>query len=103
MQLKLHSSLQDGVDSATKIKRGLQLLHDHFDIVSVDNHDRYKKELLSMTGWPSDIEMKRTNTYRGRELTFTKKEVEEMQKLLYDNGDIEFIYQVNKLYGSQAE
>ena len=74
-------------------------MHDHFDIVSVGNHDRYKKELLMMTGW-EDIEMKRTNTYRGKELQFSKAEVEEMQKLLYDNGDIDFLYQVKKIYDS---
>ena len=85
-----------GVDKDIKVQRALQLLHDHFDIVSVGDHNGYKKKLLSMTGW-DDLEMERTNTYNG-ELTFTKEEIEEMQKLMNDNGDTEFIYEVKKLY-----
>lgn len=86
----------DDVDKYIKVQRALQLLQDHFDIITIGNHDLYKTKLLSITGWP-DIEMKRTNTFAG-ELSFTKKEVEEMQKLLYDNGDIDFLYEVKKLY-----
>jgi len=87
----------DGVDKDTKVQRALQILQNHFDIVTIGNHDLYKMKLLSMTGW-SEIEMKRTNTFPG-ELSFTKKQVEEIQKLLGDNGDIDFIYEVKKLYG----
>lgn len=86
-----------GVDKETKVQRALQILKDHFDIITIENHDLYKTKLLSMTAW-SNIEMKRTNTFAG-ELTFTKKEVEEIQKFLYDNGDVEFMYEVKKLYG----
>ena len=85
-----------GVDKDIKVQRALQLLHDHFDIVSVGDHNGYKKKLLSMTGW-DDLEMERTNTYNG-ELSFTKKEIEEMQKLMNDNGDTDFMYEVKKLY-----
>ena len=85
-----------GVDKDIKVQRALQLLHDHFDMVYVGNHDAYKKELLSITGW-EDKEMKRTNTYNG-ELKFTKEEVEEVQKLINQNGDTDFMYEVSKLY-----
>ena len=85
-----------GVDKDIKVQRALQLLHDHFDMVYVGNHDAYKKELLSITGW-EDKEMKRTNTFHG-ELSFTKEEVEEVQKLINQNGDTDFMYEVNKLY-----
>ena len=85
-----------GVDKDIKVQRALQLLHDHFDIVSVGDHNGYKKKLLSMTGW-DDLEMERTNTYNG-ELTFTKEEIEEMQKLMNQNGDTDFMYEVSKLY-----
>ena len=85
-----------GVDKDIKVQRALQLLHDHFDIVSVGDHSGYKKKLLSMTGW-DDLEMERTNTYNG-ELTFTKEEIEEMQKLMNQNGDTDFMYEVSKLY-----
>lgn len=85
-----------GVDKETKVRRALELLRDHFDIVTVLDHDRFKRELLEMTGW-RDKEMARTNTYKG-ELTFTKKEVEEMQKLLDKNGDTEFIRRVKEMH-----
>jgi len=86
----------DGVDKDNKVQRALQLLHDHFDVVSVGEHDRFKKELLDITGFPG-IEMKRTNTFH-KELAFTKAEVEQLQKLLDSNGDTEFMYEVKKLY-----
>ena len=44
-----------------------------------------------MTGW-EEREMKRVK------LMFTKEEIEEMQMLMNDNGDTEFIYEVKKLY-----
>ena len=86
----------DKVGKDIKVQRALQLLHDHFDVVSVGEHDRFKKELLEMTSWP-DIEMKRRNTFQ-KDLAFTKTEVEQLQKLLDSNGDTEFMYEVKKLY-----
>jgi hypothetical protein len=50
-----------------------------------------------MTGW-EDRDMPRHNTHRG-ELIFTKEQVEELQKLLMANGDIDFISEVQKRYG----
>ena len=41
--------------------------------------------------------MKRVNTHR-QKLMFSKEEIEEMQMLMNDNGDTEFIYEVKKLY-----
>ena len=78
------------------MQRALDILKRHFDIVTVGEHDRFKQSLLEMTGW-EDIEMKRTNTY-SREITFTKKEVEQLQKLIEENGDTEFIYEVKKVF-----
>lgn len=88
---------KDGADKDTKVQRALQILHDHFDIITVGEHDRFKKELLSTTGW-EERGMRRTNTYKGEELQFSKAEVEEVQQQLDDNGDIDFMYQVKKIY-----
>ena len=44
------------VDKDVKVQRALQLLRDHFDLVSVGDHDRFQKELLDITGFP-DIEI----------------------------------------------
>lgn len=80
-----------------KVRRGLELLQRHFDIVTVGDHARYKETLLRMTGW-EDRDMPRHNTHSG-ELIFTKEQVEELQKLLTANGDIDFISEVQKRYG----
>lgn len=87
---------QYGVPKEEKVRRALELLQKHFDIVTVGDHARYKETLLRMTGW-EDREMPRHNTHRG-ELIFTKEQVEELQKLLTANGDIDFISEVKKLY-----
>ncbi|KAL7543409.1 hypothetical protein ACHAXR_012693 [Thalassiosira sp. AJA248-18] len=86
----------DGVDKETKIQRALELLQNHFDLVTVGDHDEYKRQLLEMTGW-EDKEMLRTNTHP-KEILFTKKEVEKLQKMMEDNGDTEFIYKVKSMY-----
>ena len=49
-----------------------------------------------MTGWENKT-MHRTNTY-SREIQFTKKEVEAMQKLLDNNGDLDFMHEVKKMF-----
>ncbi|KAL7550616.1 hypothetical protein ACHAWF_013835, partial [Thalassiosira exigua] len=84
-----NDKMKDGVEKDAKVRRALEILREHFDIVTVGEHDRYKRELLAVTGW-KDREMTRTNTY-SKELTFTKKEVEELQRLLEENGDTEFM------------
>ncbi|KAL3784100.1 hypothetical protein HJC23_012732 [Cyclotella cryptica] len=89
------------VSKQEKVRRALDLLEKHFDIVTVGDHSRYKDTLLRMTGWENKI-MPRQNTYPGT-LVFTKEEVEELQKLLNENGDIDFLYEVKKIYGNQNE
>ena len=78
------------------MQRAIELLQRHFDIVTVGDHTRYKEAILKRTGW-DDIVMPRKNTHRG-ELMFQKEEVEELHKLLDKNGDIDFIYEVKKIY-----
>ncbi|KAL7516791.1 hypothetical protein ACHAWX_001768 [Stephanocyclus meneghinianus] len=95
-----HSIFQYGVVKQEKVRRALELLRKHFDIITVGEHARYKDTLLSMTGWEDKI-MPRHNTYRGT-LVFTKEEVEELFKLLDENGDIDFIYEVKKIYAHDS-
>merc|ERR1712127_490425 len=85
-----------GVSKEMKVKRALDLLQEHFDVVTLGYHDGHKRELLRQTGW-KDTLMKRTNTHR-KEITVSKKEVENMQKLLNDNGDIDFMEGVKYMY-----
>ena len=78
------------------MRRALELLEKHFDLATVGDHARYKETILKITGW-TDIDMPRQNTHKG-ELMFTKKEVEQLHKLLTANGDTDFIDQVKKIY-----
>ena len=80
------------VSKEVKVSRAMDLLHRHFDVVTVGDHDKFMSTILNWTGWPP-IEMAVHNVYKG-ELTFTKDEVANLQKLLYVNGDIDFIDQV---------
>lgn len=84
------------VTKEIKVSRAMELLHRHFDIVTVGDHDTFMDTILKWTGWKR-ITYKRTNTYGGT-LSFTKKEVENLQKLLRKNGDIEFIDRVKEEY-----
>ena len=83
------------LEKEAKVNRALQLLRDHFDIVVVGDHNRFEKELLSITKWEKKT-MKRHNT--GGDTPFNKSEVELLQRLLQDNGDIDFIYKVRDVY-----
>ena len=84
------------VSSEVKVARAMELLHRHFDIVTLADHATFMNTLLKWTGW-THINMPRSNVHRG-ELQFTKKEVENLQKLLRKNGDTDFVDQVKLEY-----
>jgi len=83
------------VTKEVKVKRALELLHRHFDIVTVD-HATFLDKILKLTGWPH-MNMLNRNRYL-KELTFSKTEIEKLQKLLKMNGDVDFIDQVKYDY-----
>ena len=57
-----------------KVQRAMQILDEHFDVVTVGNHNLFMSMVLNMTGWEY-IKMPYTNSFKG-ELVFTKKRVE---------------------------
>ena len=79
-----------------KVQRAMELLQRHFNVVTVGDHATFMKRVLELTGW-EEIDMPYTNSFKG-ELTFTKKEVESLQKLLSANGDTEFMDAVKRRY-----
>ena len=88
------------VRAQEKVDRALELLARHFDIISVGEHEKFKERIQQFTGWDNDNEeMERKNTYRG-EIHFTKRQVENLQKLLETNGDIDFLEKVKVLFGN---
>ncbi|EED93232.1 predicted protein [Thalassiosira pseudonana CCMP1335] len=79
-----------------KVRRAMEILNQHFDVVSIADHAQYKRDILEMTGW-IDMEIPHSNVYK-KEIEFTKKEVETLQKRLTLNGDIDFIEMVKMRY-----
>ena len=88
------------VSAQEKVDRALELLARHFDIISVGEHEKFKERINQFTGWDNDNEeMNRKNTYGG-EIYFTKRQVENLQRLLEMNGDIDFLEKVKLLFGN---
>ena len=79
-----------------KVRRAMEILQRHFDIVTVGNHDKFIDQVLTLTGWEY-MKLPYTNVFKG-DLYFTKKEVEKLQRLLRSNGDIDFIDSVRMKY-----
>lgn len=85
-----------GVEPKEKVRRALELLQRHFDLVVVGDHDKYRNVILKLTGWEEKV-MTRTNSYFGK-LIFSKEDVQTIQKLIAGNGDEDFISKVKLLY-----
>lgn len=86
----------DGADRDAKVRRALQLLRDHFDVVAAGDHAAFQREVLRRTGWKAR-NMTRTNAF-SVDLTFTKSEVEGLHDLLEANGDVDFLHEVKARY-----
>ena len=79
-----------------KVRRGIELLQRHFDVVSLGDHTEFMYEVLNYTGW-KHLDMPHMNVHK-KSLEFTKKEVETLYKLLVRNGDVDFVDAVKKRY-----
>lgn len=84
------------VTREVKVARALELLYQHFDVVTVSDHATFIGKILNLTGWPP-TPMPHSNVYKGV-LRFTKQEVEALQKLLRRNGDVDFVDRVKYEY-----
>ena len=60
----------------------------------------FERDFLRITGLEK-IPMKRINVYP-HDLHFNKKEIETLHRLLENNGDIDFIYNVKKMYNDRS-
>jgi hypothetical protein len=85
------------VTMKVKVSRAMELLHRHFDIVTIGDHDTFMGKLLNWTTLTRENTYKKMNIFKG-ELEFNKKEIENLQKLLQKNGDLDFIDQVKVDY-----
>ncbi|KAL3798446.1 hypothetical protein ACHAW5_007398 [Stephanodiscus triporus] len=85
------------VTKEVKVARAMELLHRHFDVVTLEDHDMFMDKILDWTGWTRANRYKMGNVHKG-ELVFTKKEIEKLQKLLQNNGDFDFVDQAKVEY-----
>lgn len=79
-----------------KVKRAVELLSRHFDLVGYSNYDYFMDAVLNVTGWERQP-MKHANSFNG-ELRYTQRELEMVKRLTEENGDVMFIDAVKHLY-----
>lgn len=85
------------MDTKEKVKRGLRLLKEHFDLVVINDHDRYSQTILRATGWSSPVSIPK-RTFLNDGLVYSKDLVSKYTKLAAKNGDADFIDAVGHVY-----
>jgi hypothetical protein len=79
-----------------KVRRGIELLQRHFDIVLLSDYERFTDIILKVTGWEA-TQMRHANAFNG-ELNYTERELKKIKTLTEANGDVMFIDAVKHLY-----
>ena len=51
------------VTKEEKVKRAMQILDTHFDVITIGDHTEFKRQILEMTGW-IDMEIPHSNVYK---------------------------------------
>jgi len=87
---------QRNVTKEEKVRRAMELLQRHFDIVLLSDHTRFTDIILKITGWEAKT-MPHGNTFGG-ELHYTERELRKIQTLTEANGDVLFIDAVKHIY-----
>ena len=82
----------------TKVKRAMEILHKYFDIVTLTgDHTNFISTIQKWTGLTSKNKYQKGNVHK-KTIDFTKKEIENLYRLLEMNGDIDFVDQVKMEY-----
>ena len=79
-----------------KVRRAMELLQRHFDIVLVSDYQRFTEIILKVTGWEG-VQMRHANSFNG-ELNYTERELKKVKTLTEANGDVLFIDAVKHIY-----
>jgi hypothetical protein len=79
-----------------KVRRAIELLGRHFDVVLLSDHERFTQIILKATGWKS-APMRHSNAFHGS-LNFTERELNRVKDLTESNGDVMFIDAVKHIY-----
>lgn len=84
------------VTKEERVRRAMELLQRHFDIVMLSDYKRFNDIILKVTGWLG-FEMKHANVFKG-ELDYTERELNKIKTLTEANGDVLFIDAVKHVY-----
>eukprot|EP00584_Thalassiosira_punctigera_P022149 CAMPEP_0172553106 /NCGR_PEP_ID=MMETSP1067-20121228/48529_1 /TAXON_ID=265564 ORGANISM="Thalassiosira punctigera, Strain Tpunct2005C2" /NCGR_SAMPLE_ID=MMETSP1067 /ASSEMBLY_ACC=CAM_ASM_000444 /LENGTH=339 /DNA_ID=CAMNT_0013341217 /DNA_START=189 /DNA_END=1208 /DNA_ORIENTATION=- len=87
---------QYNVTKDEKVRRAVELLQRHFDIVLLSDFERFTKIIEKVTGWEG-VKMRHANSFT-RELNFTERELNKIKTLTEANGDVLFIDAVKHIY-----
>lgn len=79
-----------------KVRRAIEILQRHFDVVSLGDHDRFTGIMEKITGWIPK-KNKASNIFGG-DLNYSYAELQHIKSLTEANGDVMFIDAVNHLY-----
>jgi hypothetical protein len=79
-----------------KVTRGIQLLRNHFDFVSYQNHNLFVELITKLTG--SIFVQLRPSNQHILEINFTTQELDLMKQKIYENGDAEWINAIRHVY-----
>eukprot|EP00581_Thalassiosira_minuscula_P019561 CAMPEP_0183721170 /NCGR_PEP_ID=MMETSP0737-20130205/13542_1 /TAXON_ID=385413 /ORGANISM="Thalassiosira miniscula, Strain CCMP1093" /LENGTH=340 /DNA_ID=CAMNT_0025951141 /DNA_START=131 /DNA_END=1153 /DNA_ORIENTATION=- len=87
---------EQGASKEEKVRRAMELLTRHFDVVLLSDYQRFTEIILKVTGWDG-VRMRHTNAFTG-ELNYTEREMKKIKKLTEENGDVMFIDAVKHIY-----
>ncbi|EJK48588.1 hypothetical protein THAOC_32599 [Thalassiosira oceanica] len=79
-----------------KVRRAIEILVRHFDVVMVSDYARFTEIICRITGWTC-LKMKHANAFKGQ-LNFTERELRKIKDLTEANGDNLFIDAVKHVY-----
>mmetsp|Transcript_790 Transcript_790/g.1448 ORF Transcript_790/g.1448 Transcript_790/m.1448 type:complete len:339 (-) Transcript_790:373-1389(-) len=87
---------QHNATKEEKVRRAMELLQRHFDVVLLSDYKRFTEIILKVTGW-NPVGMRHANVFNG-ELNFTERELNKIKTLTEANGDVLLIDAVKHIY-----
>ena len=79
-----------------KVRRAIEILVRHFDVVMVSDYARFTEIMCRITGWTC-LQMRHANAFKGQ-LNYTERELRKIKDLTEANGDVLFIDAVKHVY-----
>lgn len=84
-----------------KVRRAMDLLKRHFDLVVYQNHDLFVEIITRMIEFVP-ISLRSSNQHM-LEINFTIDEIRLMKQKIYENGDVDWINAIRHVYGAHLQ